>query len=58
MIDFSLLLKNKDENVHRFPLRAIRGELFERDREEKKRERERKRERDPHNLEGEAWTIQ
>ena len=32
---------NKDENVHRFALSAIRGELLEREREDKKkRERE------------------
>ena len=46
--------KNKDENVHRFALRAIRGELLESERErvkererkrEKKRERERKRDK-------------
>ena len=53
----SVLLKlKKDENVHRYPLCAIRGELLEREREkereierekeEKDRERERKRERD------------
>ena len=38
-----ILIINKDENVHRFALRAIRGELLERERK-----------RDPHNLEGEA----
>jgi hypothetical protein len=32
---------NKDENVHRFELSAIRGELLERERE-KEREKERK----------------
>ena len=41
---------NKDENVHRFALSAIRGELLERERGREKK----KRERDPHNLEGEA----
>ena len=35
-----LPLKIENENVHRFALRAIRGELFERERE---------KERDPHN---------
>ena len=45
---------NKDENVHRFALNALRGEILEREREserdrgrekERDRERERKRER-------------
>ena len=33
-----VLIANKDENVHRFALRAIRGKVLERER--KKRERE------------------
>ena len=38
---------NKDENVHRFALSAIRGELLERKwKREKEKEREKKRERD------------
>ena len=42
---------NKDENVHRFALSAIRGELLEREREkerekEKEKEREKNRERE------------
>ena len=37
------LKKNKDENVHRFALSAIRGKLLER---EKKRERVREKERE------------
>ena len=42
---------NKDENIHRFELIAIRGEVLERERE--------KKERNPHNLEREVqWTIQ
>ena len=33
----SVLLKlNKDENVHRYPLCAIRGELLEREREKER----------------------
>ena len=38
-----LLPHNKDENVHRFALSAIRGDLLERERE---KERERDIERD------------
>ena len=38
--------KNKDENVHRFALSAIRGELLEREIERKRQiETERERER-------------
>ena len=62
---------NKDENVHKFALRAIRGELLERERDKEreeegererkkkiKRESKRERERDPHNLRGKhQWTI-
>ena len=33
-------INNKDENVQRFALSAIRGKLLEIEREEKKRERE------------------
>ena len=33
------MVKNKDENVHRFALSAIRGELLEREREREKEER-------------------
>ena len=41
------LNKNKDENVHRFPLSAIRGELLERERgRERESERARERERE------------
>ena len=36
----------KDENVHRFALSAIRGELLERERERRERKRERERERE------------
>ena len=39
--------KNKDENIHRFALRAIRGELLE-------GEKEKERVRDLRNLEREA----
>ena len=42
-------LINKDENVHRFALSAIRGREREREKEE--------RERDPYNLEGEFEVI-
>ena len=53
-----LLYTNKDENVHRFALSAIRGELLERERDSfgilntgyllslEKREREKERERE------------
>ena len=34
---------NKDENVHRFALSSIRGELLEREKERETRERERKK---------------
>ena len=37
---------NKDENVHRFALSAIRGELFEREKREKLRERKRENKRE------------
>ena len=39
----SNILKKKDENVHRFALRAIRGELLEieKGREKERKERER-----------------
>ena len=33
---------NKDENVHRFALSAIRGELLERQREKERKERNKK----------------
>ena len=33
--DFCTYLRNKDENVQRFALSAIRGELLERERERK-----------------------
>ena len=44
IIIFSLILQNnKDENVHRFVISALRGELLGRERK-KETERERKRE--------------
>ena len=39
------LYNNKDKNIHRVALNAIRGELLERERERKK-EREKKKERE------------
>ena len=35
------LKRNKDENVHRYALSAIRGDLLEGEREKKERKRER-----------------
>ena len=37
---------NKDENVHRFALSAIRGDILEREREREFEKRERKRDRE------------
>ena len=42
--------ENKDENVLRFALSAIREELLERERKRKKKERDRERERATNNI--------
>ena len=46
-LDIGKVKVNKDENVQRFALRAIRGELLER---ERGRERKKERERDIHQI--------
>ena len=39
LLEFGVVLyQNKDKNVHKFALSAIRGELLERERERAKRE--------------------
>ena len=45
MIYDTVYKSNKHENIHRFALSAIRGEILKRERKEKKRKRKREKKR-------------